>query len=59
MADVDATFLDSVRFLFLALETALAAVGPFMTGVNCFFPCFFRVFFLAKLFWGADVTAFA
>lgn len=62
MADVDAVFLDVVRFFFLTFETALVAValaGPFLIGVNCLFFCFFRVFFLAELFLGAALTAFA
>lgn len=60
MADVGA--LDLVRFFLLVLEAAIVPVvlaDLFWTGVNCLFFCFFRVFFLATLFGGMVLTAFA
>lgn len=62
LAYVDTVFLDLVKFFFLDLESApvaVALVGSFLTGVNDLVFCFFKIFFLARIFWGTSLTAFA
>lgn len=62
MADVDAAFFNLVRFFFLVSEAALipvVLVGLFLTRVDSLVSCFFRVFFLATLFGGVVLIAFA
>lgn len=62
MEDVYAVSLVLVRFFSLGLEivlVAIALIGCLLTGGNWLLFCFFRMFFLVKLFWETALTAFA